>query len=341
MDATVATQFLLQLNPEGPWNLSTIHPDTGDIESVVAKTSWRMQSWIEKHNGTTNIYFTPNPVLHSTGWKGRCANRDYVDGYIAVVDIDSAYKAGVGNAEVVKDLQRFHCPPTHIVFSGGGIQAYWKFAERVPKAVLEMINQGLIERFNGDKGTYTIERLCRVPGTTNLPNAKKRGAGRVPTTATVLQWGDEAREVDSWELPMRPIPPKKGESIDDVEPDLDLDWSKVVHDYNLRARLVYLVEHGRDREDSKQGDRSRYIYQASCALLRANVPFGTIGAILLEPDLGISEGILAKGEDEAWRQMNRAIRRGYSDVVEGWKADAAKVGSEFDDEEWDQVTNGK
>jgi hypothetical protein len=45
-----------------------------------------------------------------------------------------------------------------------------------------------IEAALGAKGTHNVDRVLRVPGTRNLPNAKKKKLGRGETRARLLRW---------------------------------------------------------------------------------------------------------------------------------------------------------
>ena len=84
-------------------------------------------------------------------------------------------------------LRAFSPKPTVIVFSGGGYQALWRLSE--PSTDFERVEQTniwLAEKLGGDN-CHNIDRLLRLPGTINLPNAKKRAAGRVPVVARVVE----------------------------------------------------------------------------------------------------------------------------------------------------------
>lgn len=290
--------------------MSTIDPETGDITSAVCRSLKAVQSFVDTWNRKRNIYWTPHPTPHPSGWRGRCANKDYEWVQVLTVDCDGAYKAGGDNSDILAKLRSLGV--THAVYSGGGVQGYIVLHEPVTKLQAQMMMQWLIEECEGDVGTYTVERLVRVPGTMNLPNQKKRDAGRVEVMATIAFMHDEFTY--PWMLEMRPIPKRKGEDMQDVEPDLKLDLDKVVKKYRLYPDLVYLLREGHDEGWTKGEDMSRYVYKAVCALIRKGVPDGTIGAMLLDPDLGISQSLFKKGDDEAWRQMNRAIGRAHDDV---------------------------
>lgn len=320
---TEATDYISHMNPKGPWNLSTIHPDTGKITSMVARTIKQADKFISENNGVTNLYWTPNPVVNPSGYMGRCANKDYdtIGGYILVTDIDVAYKGGETNESVLKRLMAFSPRMTGCVATGGGLQPYWKLSEHTTKQDIEAMNYALLKEFGGDKGTYTIERLCRLPGTVNLPNAKKREAGRVATAAYVAYQSDDL--VELFEPPRRETP-TRSEVKYDINPALDYDMS----DYPLISdATMYAIEFGHRQGREGKIDHSAEVFGVACDLVRARVPDDIIAAVLLDPENGISESLFKKGEDEAWRQMNRSIVHAH-DAAEP----AATAAEDFDNE---------
>lgn len=80
-------------------------------------------------------------------------------------------------------------PPSAIIFSGGGYQGFWRLDEPVVADgnidELEAYNIGLEQRLGGDH-CHNIDRIMRVPGTMNIPDAKKRAAGRIEALAEVV-----------------------------------------------------------------------------------------------------------------------------------------------------------
>lgn len=87
-------------------------------------------------------------------------------------------------AAILAELQSLDIEPTYIVDSGNGLQPVWLFD--VPATDFDMVegvNRALIQKFGGDPGTFNIDRLLRVPGSINTPNAKKVAAGRKPAWA--------------------------------------------------------------------------------------------------------------------------------------------------------------
>src|SRR5690606_27995740 len=51
---------------------------------------------------------------------------------------------------------------------------------------VEAINRGIRDHFGAD-ACQNVDRVMRLPGTINFPNAKKRAAGRGPAMAGILE----------------------------------------------------------------------------------------------------------------------------------------------------------
>jgi hypothetical protein len=98
-------------------------------------------------------------------------------------------------------------PPSFVVNSGGGFGVFWRLeyeAENWP--AIELINQSLEDLLAGDH-CWNIDRLMRVPGSVNYPNAKKRAAGRGVTLAS-LAIADSGEVVDPEDFRVCLPPPK-------------------------------------------------------------------------------------------------------------------------------------
>jgi len=91
-------------------------------------------------------------------------------------------------------MTSFSRRPTILVHTGNGLQYWWLYTEPVPISEawplerFEAINRGLAQALGGD-AVHDLARVLRVPGTLNLPDAKKRARGCVPVMAKLL-WAD-------------------------------------------------------------------------------------------------------------------------------------------------------
>lgn len=212
---TPIEQFLEWLRPEGPWHLSAFDPEGGPREarSFTPDTAHQIADWIEHHNQKLrrNIYFTPNRLRPDAANKLKPTKADIETVEFAHVDLDVpkntqklflarpfAEKAELFEKQLDRLEREFGekiaepgaVLPSAIWKSGGGMWALWRLAE--PLAVEDgecpaarASNEALIELLPpwADKGTHNIDRIARLPGTTNWPNKKKREQGRAEKKA--------------------------------------------------------------------------------------------------------------------------------------------------------------
>lgn len=348
-DAEIATRFLRRLYPATPWLLVAIavdqlgivgkwiDPNFGDPDGAVA-------SFLRAHHDH-NVYFTVNPVtreLHKKPERVDIARVAYLH-----VDIDprapepNEPDLDAHNArERERILKLFKDPPdpipqpTGCIFSGGGYQGFWRLedsiqivgdteAERLASAEdAKRYNLQLEWAFGCADACHNIDRIMRLPGTINWPNAKKRAKGRKPARASVVWWIDDAA------LPLSaftaaPLIQSTGGTIRNTK----ASHAKIatVAPGNLRRytidelatkypgvnrRAWVVVVQGRDPDNTERHDgRSEWLFYACCEMVRGGVPDDVIYSVITDPDFGISASVLDKRgsmERYATRQIDRA-----------------------------------
>lgn len=149
-------------------------------EDIQAAADWAL---FESHAGH-NVYWTTNRVAENCNRKP--SKVDVVSARFAHIDIDPPKGGGaLDKLQTQAELLSLSVPPTLIIDSGGGLQAFWKLAGSASIVEVEVLNKSLAERLGGDH-CHNVDRLMRLPGTVNYPNAKKRAAGRTPSLAKVI-----------------------------------------------------------------------------------------------------------------------------------------------------------
>lgn len=149
-------------------------------EDIAAATDWA----VSENNEGKNLYWTVN--LATEGCNKKPSKADIVAARFAHVDIDPPKSGGpFDKLQTQAELLALSVPPSLIIDSGGGLQAFWRLAGPAYAADVESVNRGLAERLGGDN-CHNIDRLMRLPGTVNYPNAKKRAAGRTTSLAKVI-----------------------------------------------------------------------------------------------------------------------------------------------------------
>jgi hypothetical protein len=311
-DSQQAADFLDRMVGENkPRHLVAI-PTEGALTARSFAPSERaaMVNWIDAQEGIANVYYTVNEL--KPGVKNRKARKSDVDHAVQLhVDIDD-----VGALE---RLRKFSPKPTVVVFSGGGFQAFWTLSHSTTAlADVERINADIAQKLGGDN-CHNIDRIMRLPGTINLPNAKKRAAGRVPTRAYVVE------EATEWSRRYSLDDFEKNTSAEPAEPVLPSAVQVVSLNElpsKVPAMVRSLIELGDDKDrpigsnDPRFPSRSEAVWRCACELARAGCTIREIAGVLSNPGYGISASILEKKNPAiyALRQASRAVEA----VGEGW-----------------------
>ncbi len=199
-DVPQAIAFLKDYAPAGPWVLTGIAEGQGaPTASFIPDQESGLGRWIlQLQSEGRNVYFLagdPKAPLTKKAVKTDMAQVRYLWADLdARRDLDWR-DTGAAAAELEALYERltgFRLPPSVIVASGGGFQAFWKLAEpfdlagdAVKIARFEAVNKALAEALDADH-CHNADRIMRLPGTVNYPNARKRGLGRVPAPATLV-----------------------------------------------------------------------------------------------------------------------------------------------------------
>lgn len=330
-----ALEFLQRAYPQGPWCLTAIAVDKKEIwtQTFYPDSLEDMRSWIEGYNGCSNLYFHVNPVRYAVTKKAERTDIESVN-YLHV-DLDA--EPGVDlNAErtrlllsVTRERPESVPEPSIIVSSGGGIQAFWRLDTPIPiKGELSLAedakryNQQLELIFSADN-CHNIDRIMRLPGTENIPDAKKLKKGRERFTARVLQFKDLEYSLGSFkQLPIIVVTDKDsslggGSTIYDscrvsiggnIRRLADIDE---LNEWQVPDRIKVICVQGSHPDQPKEGDQSRsaWLFDAVCNLVRCSVPDDVIYSIITDPDFGISESVLewkGRAHSYAVRQIEQA-----------------------------------
>jgi hypothetical protein len=342
-DNDAALDFLQRWSPEGPWALTAIKPDKKSIQGKLFHKAdfTEMGKWIKERNGKYNMYFSVNTVMRDFDRK---ASREDIKSMDWLhIDIDARPPnpelspeevAAHTKAEFVriyelltKKLPQGIPEPSVITYSGGGYQAFWKLQE--PVAIdgdtakyedAKLYNVQLERIFEGDN-CHNVDRIMRLPGTVNLPDAKKLKKGRKPALAVVKKFaGDIAYPLTAF-IKAAPVQMsndkgftgggggvedtiKVGGNIERIADVSELDK------WEVPERVKVIIVQGHHPEETKEDNsRSSWLFDVICNLYRKNVPDEVIYAIITDKDYGISASVIDKGsniEKYALRQMARA-----------------------------------
>ncbi|MGL4637189.1 MAG: VapE domain-containing protein [Beijerinckiaceae bacterium] len=293
-NANEALRFLSEFHSGADLHLTAITPD-GPISNRTFTSDQLDEAarFISECNGSRNLYHHVNPLKPGVSSK-KAKKDDVLNASWAYVDID--------DADGLERLQAFTIPPTVVVASGGGFNAYWKL--KAPLDDLhdaESINRWLVEALKGDPAATDVSRILRLPGTINLPTIKKRQRGRQPVQSSVVWEMTDWKRVYPAEAfervpvsnganyPIKTSADASGKPIEVCELPLGLDER-----LTLVAVLGDDPERPRNGPDPRYPSRSEPVFAVACALARKGLEIEKIAGVLMNPKLGISVSILEK-----------------------------------------------
>lgn len=139
---------------------------------------------VAQNNAGLNVYWTPNIVRPNVHKKAK--ESDIAAGVFSFVDIDPPKNGGAFDRNhIIEWLSGIDAPPSFIIDSGGGLQAFWRLDEPCANIQsIKYINTQIRDYFDADN-CQSMDHVMRVPGTVNYPDARKRARGRVPSLAKI------------------------------------------------------------------------------------------------------------------------------------------------------------
>ena len=307
-DSARAVAFLTRLHPNIPVQIVAMQPDGRPAARTFEPDQLdELRAHIEKKQGTQNIYFSVNQLRTSAAAK-KAKKEDVVSSHCLHVDIDD-----VSALERILNARK---PPTAVIYSGGGYQAFYRLAaDEIDLARIERCNAGLAAELGGDN-CWNVDRIMRVPWTVNVPNKKKREAGRTATVAYVVEeatdWTreygidafEEAGAVDGPSAAAAPVP------VPSEIPLVAIDAlpAKVGDETRALIEQGDCPDHPMGSAEARYRSRSEVVFRVACDLARAGVDEVAIAGVLMNPALGISASVLASRSPSRYavRQAHRA-----------------------------------
>lgn len=312
-------EFLTRLRPGGPWCLTAIPPEGGTTETCTFKNPEEAESWIAQHNGKRNLYYT-------VGTLGNLANKKPTKADIAAleylwVDVDpfAGDDLQAERARILAMLKDAKPAPSVIIDSGGGFQALWKLSEPlliIDPGEAERYNRELERTFKADS-CHNVDRLLRLPGSLNIPNAKKRAKGREAAEAEVYSWNDSSYPLTAFNAapPLnfaastRPraatgkapalasLGDATGVGVDELRA-----WAEA-NQATIQDHTLALVATGADPIDSRRyPSRSEALFRVVCDLVRAGLPDELIFGAITAPGNSISASVREQRNWQAYAQ---------------------------------------
>ena len=320
------TAFLRRFAPSGPWALTAL----GDGPGVPTATFGQGQEadlarWVEARQGERrNVYFLVGEARRALSKKAK--KPDMARSRWLWVDIDARRDldwsdAGAVSAEMATLRQRledFAMKPTVIVSSGGGYQAFWRLSEpfelggdaaRIGE--LEALNKALAESLGGDH-CHNADRIMRLPGTVNFPDATKAARGRKPTLATLVAvHAGLSYPADAFAA-LKPAAPEE-------------TATEAAALAKLPARLQRML-----RAAPAEGDRSSAFFAAACALFEHGLTDAEAAEAFQGAPAGVASKFIERGDLLAevgrirgkWKPKKAKAKPAVPDDAEGEGAGA-------------------
>jgi hypothetical protein len=265
--------------------------------------------WAELQNAAgAGIYWTVNGV--SPGCNRKPAKADITSARFAFVDIDPPKDGGAfDKAAVLTTLQASPAPPSIVIDSGGGLQALWRLSgQPIDLATIEAANTVLRDQWGGD-ACQNGDRLARLPGSINWPNAKKASLGRIAALSRIVHDNSGRFYDHEWvqflaNLAARPVPSAVLAPVPSSEVRLETPATLGLPPVHLLTIAVTSP-----RGDDRSADS---LYCAGQAVSHG-LSDGQIIGLLLNPDNAISAHCL--DQTDPMRAAKRCIDRARAGIV--------------------------
>jgi hypothetical protein len=266
----------------------------------------------EQNRAGKNVYHVP--AIVEPAWRG--PNPPLVGEIIGTEYIVADLDVRVGE-DFAEDLERIRSllttrrpeqilPPTGIIYTGNGFQAYWKLSIIASGPEMVAVILCLANEIGGDH-IQNPNRMLRVAGTVNWTNAVKQKRGRTSRLSKIERW-DSAVSYTLNDFPTPPMHPPTPSNDEFAFRRRTIDLSEL-EELGVPTSTRALIVQGRDALDlAKYTSRSEALFAAILSLLRHRVPDDVVFAVITDPNYPISQHVLDQKNPNkcAARQIQRA-----------------------------------
>ena len=323
-DADAAVRFLEWKRPGGPWPITAIVPDGHTTPTTWLENADEVRDFVAKESGRANLHYTVAELRRGVARKPKKTDLTETDFLHADLDPPKTLPPGEIDAWIETEVARVGKlvsvpPPSLIACSGNGLHLLWRLDEALfiggaeERFIdVEARNRWLCHELSGDGSTWNCDRLLKLYGSINLPDDKKRKAGRTARATRIIDMNDRVHSLADFGVVdvkrTRPVGASPAGPRGDVRrmahPDELAQWGIGEAD-----RLRMLIVQGCD-PDNFDGDRSNVVFDLCCNLHRRGIPADLIAGIISDETWPISAHVIDKGGrdifDYAWRQVDRA-----------------------------------
>ena len=182
-----------------------------------------MDAFVGKYDGKRNLYYSVNPTRKAMTSKASKLDIAAIEYLLADLDPKATESPEAAKARYLAALETYEPAPTAIIDSGNGVQVLWKLTSPIdlgepvtvknakgkPERALPTEAAAVVDDVEGrakavmstlgsDAGTQNIDRILRLPGTTNLPNKKKLKDGRVSCPTKMIRFNGATCTLDAF-----------------------------------------------------------------------------------------------------------------------------------------------
>jgi len=332
----------IKLNTDNAVNFcAQFHPKQITLTAITLKEKPRtytktfhpeQKAQIEKFLSTyegSNFYFSVNPTKTFVTKKANKSDIASVDWLHVDIDLDYE-KDNEGNyihlsesekdnqlKEMLKKANEFVLPPSYIIFSGGGYQLLWKLKEPIiirdkeHWEELELFNRQLIILLKGDPPCFNIDRIMRLPGTTNYPTKIKLKKGRVPIEAKLIEDNDLTYSLRDFE---KAAPGAKFKESKKIKANRKRLPNTDIKSLSLKKNVKDLLLKGKNTKEYES--RSEAIFYCVCEFVRLNFSPEKITSILSSPQLSNDFREHLNKDGSPVRAVERLIERAHDEAIQ-------------------------
>jgi hypothetical protein len=289
-----AITFLQRLRPGGPWHLIAIAAERNRPMRGCRATSAETARQFIANYGHRNIFYSVNRCGEMAGVKAKKADITHIEYVHADLDPAPGEVPKAAKERYRAALKASGLPaPSFVIDSGNGLQMLWRISpvrvEDQPPSVVgrvEGINRAVMAMLGcHDTSTHNIDRVLRLPATTNHPDSKKRAAGRVRCTARLISAADGVYALHVFPQPTSVQPATTGDrdggagGWDDLDP-MACDPRAVVTKYKRRLKPQHVSLMTEKIMMSEVNSRYRMVFIIVAELYDAGASWNEIASVV-------------------------------------------------------------
>lgn len=319
-----SVDFLEWAQPGGPWVLVAIRMDKSGIEAKTFTERDEAVDWLEEVGADNNLYWTVNSCIRDMATKPGRKDIKSLDFLHVDIDPEPGKDLAEEQDRIAGLLEEFQPPPSAIIYSGGGYQAFWRLQDPLRIDGKEDIYEDAkrynlqLERLLGGDSCHNVDRIMRLPGTVNHPDAKKLAKGRIEVLAAVIDQTDldyplggftPAPELQNASGQFASKTVKIGGNIERIEDLSTLPISDVCK--------VVIAQGGDPDDPTRWESRSEPLFWVCCEMIRSGCTEEQVYAVITDPCWDISSSVVEKGGN-AHAYAERQIERAGEEAVDPW-----------------------